>query len=91
MTTMPRRRARATIHILYNLIGTSTILSKKTIPRNWATWGFFLLTKVRKNGPNGSNLSNQVTRVAKWYIFKQKVPNWVNFGGSFNGRCWYIL
>jgi hypothetical protein len=22
-------------------------------------------------------------------IFKQKIPNWVNFGGSCNGRCWH--
>jgi hypothetical protein len=25
------------------------------------------------------------------YIFKPKMPIWVNFGGSCNGRCWYIL
>jgi hypothetical protein len=25
------------------------------------------------------------------YIFKPKIPNWVNFGGSCNGKCWYIL
>jgi hypothetical protein len=24
-------------------------------------------------------------------IFKQKIPIGVNFGGSRNGRCWYIL
>jgi hypothetical protein len=30
-------------------------------------------------------------RVARWYIFKPKIPIWVNFGGSCNGRCWYIL
>jgi hypothetical protein len=29
--------------------------------------------------------------VARWYIFKTKIPTWVNFGGSCNGRCWYIL
>jgi hypothetical protein len=32
-----------------------------------------------------------VHRVARWYIFKQKIQIWVNFGGSFNGTCWYIL
>jgi hypothetical protein len=24
-------------------------------------------------------------------IFQQKIPIWVNFGESFNGRCWYIV
>jgi hypothetical protein len=27
----------------------------------------------------------------RWYIFKPKIPIWVNFGGSCDGRCWYIL
>jgi hypothetical protein len=31
------------------------------------------------------------TRVARWYIFKTKSQNWVNLGGSCNGRCWYIF
>jgi hypothetical protein len=26
-------------------------------------------------------------RVARWYIFKPKIPIWVNFGESCNGRC----
>jgi hypothetical protein len=25
------------------------------------------------------------------YIFVTKIPIWINFGGSCNGRCWYIL
>jgi hypothetical protein len=29
-------------------------------------------------------------RVARWYFFKPKIPIWVNFGGSCNGKCWYI-
>jgi hypothetical protein len=29
-------------------------------------------------------------RVARWHIFKTKIPVWENFGGSCNGRCWYI-
>jgi hypothetical protein len=29
--------------------------------------------------------------VARCYIFKPKIPIWVHFGGSCNGRCWYIL
>jgi hypothetical protein len=30
-------------------------------------------------------------RVARWHIFKPRIPIWVNFGGSYSGRCWYIL
>jgi hypothetical protein len=30
-------------------------------------------------------------RVARWYIFKPKIPIWVNFGGPYNGKCWYIV
>jgi hypothetical protein len=29
--------------------------------------------------------------VARWYIFKPKIPIGVNFGGSCNIICWYIL
>jgi hypothetical protein len=29
-------------------------------------------------------------RVARWYIFKPKMPIWINFGGPGNGRCWYV-
>jgi hypothetical protein len=25
------------------------------------------------------------------YVFKPKIQIWVNFGGSCNGICWYIL
>jgi hypothetical protein len=31
------------------------------------------------------------TRVARWYIFKPKIPIWGNFGGPWNIQCWYIL
>jgi hypothetical protein len=30
-------------------------------------------------------------RVVRWFVFKPKIHIWVNFGGSCNGRCWYIL
>jgi hypothetical protein len=30
-------------------------------------------------------------RVARWYLFKPKIPIWVTFGRSCNGSCWYIL
>jgi hypothetical protein len=30
-------------------------------------------------------------KVARWFVFKPKIPIWVNFGGPWNGKCWYIL
>jgi hypothetical protein len=27
-------------------------------------------------------------KVARWYIFKPKIPIWVNFGGPCSGRWW---
>jgi hypothetical protein len=30
----------------------------------------------------------QSIRVARWYIFKPKIPIWVNFGVCCNKRCW---
>jgi hypothetical protein len=30
-------------------------------------------------------------RVARWYIFKPKIPIWVNLGGPRNGKLWDIL
>jgi hypothetical protein len=30
-------------------------------------------------------------RVARWYIFNPKIPIWVNFGGSCNGRFLCML
>jgi hypothetical protein len=30
-------------------------------------------------------------RVARWFVFKPKIQIWVNFGGSCNGSCSYIL
>jgi hypothetical protein len=30
-------------------------------------------------------------RVARWFVFKPKIPIWVNFGGSSNGKSWYNL
>jgi hypothetical protein len=31
------------------------------------------------------------SRVARWFIFKPKIPIWINFGGPKIGKCWYIL
>jgi hypothetical protein len=33
----------------------------------------------------------QRPRVARWFVFKPKIPIWVNYGGPYNGKCWYIL
>jgi hypothetical protein len=30
-------------------------------------------------------------RVARWFVFKPKIPNWLNFGGSCYGKSLYIL
>jgi hypothetical protein len=29
-------------------------------------------------------------RDARWFVFKPKIPIWVNFGEPLNGKCWYI-
>jgi hypothetical protein len=36
------------------------------------------------------NIDLPWTRVARWHIFKPKIPIWVNFCGSWNRRCWCI-
>jgi hypothetical protein len=35
-------------------------------------------------------LNRVPARVARWHIFKPKIPIWVNFGGSCNGGCMYL-
>jgi hypothetical protein len=30
-------------------------------------------------------------RVARWFVFKPKIPIWVNFRGPWNEKCCYIL
>jgi hypothetical protein len=34
---------------------------------------------------------NAYIRVARWFTFKSKIPIWVNFGGPWIGKCWYIF
>jgi hypothetical protein len=31
------------------------------------------------------------SRVARWFVFKPKIPIWVNFGEPWNGKRWHIL
>jgi hypothetical protein len=43
---------------------------------------------------NGNSTESEVriaARVARWFIFKPKIQIWANFGGSCNGKSWYIL
>jgi hypothetical protein len=52
-----------------------------------------LLSKWLRN--NASLLSNKrclgTFRVARWFIFKPKIPIWEKFGRPWNGECCYIL
>jgi hypothetical protein len=40
---------------------------------------------------NKLELRRAPRRVARWFIFKPKSKFWVNFGWSWNGKCWYTL
>jgi hypothetical protein len=31
------------------------------------------------------------SRFARWFVFEPKISNGVNFGGSCNGKYWYIF
>jgi hypothetical protein len=37
-----------------------------------------------------SLLSQFTIRVARWFLFRPKIPIWVYFGGPWNGKFWYI-
>jgi hypothetical protein len=52
---------------------------------SWLTPICFLIIQ---HLPNVNYLANQNQA---GYIFKLKIPMWVNFGGACNGRCWYIF
>jgi hypothetical protein len=45
----------------------------------------------RHNYVQLANRRGHRIRDARWFDFKPKIPNWVNFGGSCIGKCWYIL
>jgi hypothetical protein len=40
--------------------------------------------------PLSANNKNP-TRVARWFVFKPKIPSLVKFGGPWNRKCCYIL
>jgi hypothetical protein len=57
-------------------------------------------TADRRNGPvimlAGSSCCHIChetikTRVARWYLFKPKIPIWANFGGPWNGKGWHTI
>jgi hypothetical protein len=54
---------------------------KKTI---WQPWPSLA-------GDSWFGCTQVLIRAARWFIFKPKIPLWVNLGGSCNGKCWYIL
>jgi hypothetical protein len=39
----------------------------------------------------GKGVEELLTGLPDGIVSSQKIPIWVNFGGSCNGRCWYIL
>jgi hypothetical protein len=48
-------------------------------------WGLVLTTENKEGKGLLSGLPEGM------YSFRPKIPIWVNFGGSCNERCWYIL
>jgi hypothetical protein len=53
----------------------------------------FFQAKTRTQGIQSMWRNDRVgfARVARWYIFKPKIHDWVNFVVSCSGRCRYIL
>jgi hypothetical protein len=48
--------------------------------------------KVPKKLKLGSKYTEEVLyRVARWHIFKPKIPIWIYLGRSCNVSCWYII
>jgi hypothetical protein len=52
---------------------------------------FYFLFPVNSDTQTHTAAAAVETRVARRHIFKPKIPILVNFGGSCNGRCCYIL
>jgi hypothetical protein len=50
----------------------------------------FLENEISKNY---ACLTHQeiLSSVARWFVFKPKIPIWENFGGPLNGKYWHIL
>jgi hypothetical protein len=62
----------------------------------WVTlWAIFSKTHLAILVPcyprcNNCDQERDLIRVARCFLFKPKVPIWVNFGGPKIGKCWYI-
>jgi hypothetical protein len=41
--------------------------------------------------PTKEVINTVSARDARWYSFKPKIPIEINFGGPWNGKCWYNL
>jgi hypothetical protein len=52
---------------------------------------FFYIKDLSKRYKNVALNLKSWGRVARWHIFKPKIPIWVNFGGPWKGKGWYIL
>jgi hypothetical protein len=57
------------------------------------SWKYVLILATICRRMRANDLSHPTldTRDARRYIFKPNPPSWVNFAGSCNGICWYIL
>jgi hypothetical protein len=80
------------------------VKGREIVSRQGIGWEFFQEKNLVFNGRLGKTFSlsflsgnisrlieaeeRHAARVARWNIFKQKIPIWVNFGGSWNGKCW---
>jgi hypothetical protein len=51
----------------------------------------FVCRHTQADNEVGSNPVRVHSRVARWFVFKTKIPIWVNFGGPSNEKSWYIL
>jgi hypothetical protein len=61
-------------------------LKKWTIKKKWGLTVKQVDEVIQKRGV--IQASGQECQMA---YFQTKIPIWVDFGGSCNGRCWYIL
>jgi hypothetical protein len=63
----------------------ATLLLMQVFTRDHRICSWFIEWTPRSKRANG------VSRVARWFVFKPKIPIWVNFGGRWYGRCWCII
>jgi hypothetical protein len=72
------------------LIITANKMQNMAFPQRWQLSFQRNFTQVSFRWSYLRNISVHTSRVARWYIFKPKIPVWVNCGGSCNGWRWYI-